>query len=681
MSKFTHGLNSSQQQVVLHTNGPLLVLAGAGSGKTRVLTNRIARLVQEKVCKPSEILAVTFTNKASMEMQERVAAMVSAQAAKAMTLCTFHSLGVRILREHGSAIGINKSFTILDDHQRLATLKEVVRSAGGAKMVDKHEEIGGAISLAKNTSMDPAEYEDKNPETPRFKRIFDAYRKQTISRQTIDFDDLLMLPLELIKNHPDVLEHYRKRYAFISIDEFQDTNSVQLSMARLLAAPSNNIMAVGDDDQGIYSWRGADIGNIISFGSHFPNCKTVVLDKNYRSTQTILEAALAVVGKNRKRTIKNITAAAGTGELITVYKGDDETEEADWVSQTIRSNVDKNIFAFKHHALLFRANAMIRRFEESLRRNKVPYKVFGALSFFDSKEIKDVLSYLRFFANTRDELSLQRVLKVPNRGLAPSTMEKLEEFAGLRKMGLFDAIARHTELDIQAQQHVNCDAFLTFYKTHAPEFEKGNLSVTIRKILAECDYMHLLERASKTEDASDMRRENVEEIIHGLEQFEARNKKSTPTLAGYLQDIALVKNDESEDEKASEYGVKLMTFHKAKGLEFDAVFLCNLDDASFPSPKSISEGGIEEERRLFYVGMTRAKKQLYLTYPHTKDFRKKNMAVTPTRFIREIPEEFLDAAFTQQQASQKQEFMDNFFDTMRQKFAAQSETILKVENE
>jgi DNA helicase II / ATP-dependent DNA helicase PcrA len=669
MSKFLAGLNKSQQKAVSHNKGPLLVLAGAGSGKTRVLTNRIARLVHEKICRPSQILAVTFTNKASLEMQERIAKMATPAAAKAMTICTFHSLGARMLREHGEAIGMRKYFTILDDHQRSAAIKEVVRNAGSVKLAEKHEEIGWAISMAKNTSVDPEKYEQDNPETPRFKRIFEAYRSHNLRRQTVDFDDLLLLPLQLFEQHADILDIYRRRFGFISIDEFQDTNSVQLRLSRLLAAPANNIMAVGDDDQGIYSWRGADIENILSFKAHFPKCTTVVLDVNYRSTAPILEAALAVVGKNRKRTIKNITAAAGEGEPITVYKADDETEEADWIAGSIRDTVQKNRFAFKDHALLVRANAMMRRFEEAMRRAKVPYKVFGALSFFDSKEIKDVLAYLRFFANPADEISLQRVLKVPDRGISKTTMEKLEELAGLRRIGLFEAMQRHSDIDMQPQQHANCRAFCDFFDTHAPQFAKGSLSATVRKILSECNYLQLLQRASKTEDGAQLRRENVEEILSGLSQYESRNKKSAPTLSGYLQELSLVKNDESEDDASQERGVRLMTLHKSKGLEFPVVFLCNLDDSVMPSPKTVAEGRTEEERRLFYVGMTRAKKRLYLTYPATREFRKKIMSVTPCRFINEIPPEYLDASFTKQHEVQKQEFMDNFFADMQKKLA------------
>ncbi len=669
-SPFLRGLNDSQKKVVLHNAGPLLVLAGAGSGKTRVLTNRIARLVTQKICAPSQILAVTFTNKAALEMRERLGKMLTGRVAGAATVSTFHSLGARILRESGEAIGIKKNFTILDDHQRMAAVKEVVRSAGSAKLVEKHEEIGWAISLAKNTSADPERFEQDNPQaSPRFKRIFEAYAAHVIRRQTVDFDDLLLLPFRLFEQHPAVLQLYRDRYGFISIDEFQDTNTVQIRIARLLAAPQNNIMAVGDDDQGIYSWRGADIENIMSFPVHFPGCTTVVLDTNYRSTRTILNASLSVVGQNRKRTVKKIDAAAGDGERIVVYKADDETEEADWIAQTIRDNVTTNRMGFGDHALLVRANAMMRRFEEALRRHKAPYHVVGALSFFDSKEIKDVLAYLRFFANTRDEISLARVLKVPNRGISPFSMEKLEELAGLRKIGLFEAIERHADVEIAAPQHAACDSFLGFYRSHATGFSQGALSATLRAVLDECNYFSLLASASKTDDCAQLRRENVEEILAGLARYEAGGKGRAAGLAGYLQDLALVKNDESENDKESATGVRLMTIHKAKGLEFSAVFLCNLDDSMMPSPQTVAEGRIEEERRLFYVGMTRAKTRLYLTYPHTKEFRKKLVTVTPCRFIREIPQEFVDAEFAEQHEAQKQEYMDNFFEDMKKKLA------------
>jgi superfamily I DNA/RNA helicase len=426
---------------------------------------------------------------------------------------------------------------------------------------------------------------------------------------------------------------------------------------------------VGDDDQGIYSWRGADINNIMSFQVHFPKTTTVVLDINYRSTKPILEAALAVVARNRKRTFKQITAAAGDGEPITVYKADDEIEEAEWICAAIIDHAKTSRFSFKDHALLMRTNAMMRRFEEEMRRKKIPYRVYGAMSFFDRKEIKDVLAYLRFFANTGDETSLARMLKVPDRGIASSTMEKLEELAGKSRMGLWDAMLRHNDADLQPLQHAKCSEVIAFYHVHAPQFAKGELSATMRTILRDCNYMHLLERSSKDNVAADMRGENVEEILRGLEMYEHKMGSRTPTLAGYLQDLSLLKSDESDDEQETHAGVSLMTLHKSKGLEFPVVFLCNLDDTLMPSPRTVDEGNIEEERRLFYVGMTRARKLLFLTYPARKIFRKKDLTVTPCRFIREIPEQYLNTDLMVEHEEKKQEYVTNFFEEMRRKFA------------
>jgi DNA helicase II / ATP-dependent DNA helicase PcrA len=679
MTSFIQGLNTSQKQAVLHTNGPLLVLAGAGSGKTKVLTNRIGRLVHEKKCKAGQILAVTFTNKAALEMQQRMARLVSAKAAKEMTISTFHSLGARILREDGAHIGVHKNFTILDDHQRLAMVKEIIRSSGGKILKDKHEEIGNAISLAKNSSLEENGAGGDEAVTQRFPKIYKAYRAASLKRQTIDFDDLLLLPLRLFEQQPKILEKYRDRYSYISIDEFQDTNAVQLKLAVLLCAPENNIMAVGDDDQGIYSWRGADINNILSFPVYFSGCTKIVLDTNYRSTRSILEGAMAVVSNNRKRTIKNITSAAGDGEAIMLYKADDEEQEVDWISGVIREHVQKNGFALRDHALFMRTNAMMGRFEEGLRRNKIPYCVFGATSFFDRKEVKDVLAYLRFFANTADELSLQRVLKVPDRGIAPSTMEKLDEIASNRRIGLWDAMCRHMDADVAPVQHEHVSAFLSFYHKHAVEFARGHLSQTLRTILNECDYVNLLRRASKDEGAAEFRLENVEEILRGLEQFEKRARGKPASLVEYLRELALIKNDESDDEEGKERGVRIMTLHKAKGLEFPVAFLCNLDDSIFPSPRTVLEGGIEEERRLFYVGMTRAQKLLYLTYPATKEFRKKIIQVTPCRFIREIPPEHLDDDAVKKHDEKKEEFVADFFEGMRKSFAEKGLTPVQEE--
>lgn len=674
MPDFTKGLNDNQKKAVLHTEGPLLVLAGAGSGKTRVLTMRIARLVHEKHCKPEEVLAVTFTNKAAREMKERVAKETSEKIADAMTLCTFHSLGVRILREDGEKIGLKKSFSIIDEHEKIGTLKSIMRANGvrGLKSEDP-EDFASKISLAKNASLDPDQYKEANPEDRKLSRVYNSYNAILLKRQTVDFDDLLLLPLQLFTKNPDVLAKYQTRYRFVSIDEFQDTNAVQMKLASLLALPQNNIMVVGDDDQGIYSWRGAEIQNILSFSSHYRKCTTVILDKNYRSTHQILAGAHAVVSNNRVRKHKEITAVAGDGDPIMHYKGDDEEDEAVWIASKIAEHNEHTSFSYNDHAILLRTNAMMRQYEEELRRQRIPYQINGAMSFYERKEIKDLIAYLRFFANPDDELSMTRVLKVPNKGITPSTLELLDEFAALRRMSLWDAIVRHSELDkISENQHAAISKFVDFFNNFNEKFTNNSLSLTVRELLTETGYLEHLARAYKDEDTQKMRLENINELLHGLEYYEHKFRKKKPTLAGYLQEVALFSSETEEKDEKKQRGVILMTLHKSKGLEFPVVFLAGLDKDYVPSPRAIEEGKIDEERRLFYVGMTRAQKRLFLTYPGTKIFRGKQKTVTPCPFLREIPEEFLDGKIGQKQDEEKMEFIDNFFKEMKTKFTQSS---------
>lgn len=667
MNSLTKGLDKNQKKAVLHNSGPILVLAGAGSGKTRVLTHRIARLVKEKHCKPSEILALTFTNKAAREMQKRIGSLTSKQAAKAMTVSTFHSFGVKILREHGDKLGLKKGFTILNDNERTSTLKSITRSHTASNSKTKHSDFGTIISLAKNASISQKEYKKQNPDKRKENRIYKAYHATLLKRQAVDFDDLLLLPLQLFRNHPEVLEEYRRKYQFISLDEFQDTNTVQMRLTKLLVAPKNNLMVVGDDDQGIYSWRGAEIENIIYFNTNFKNCVTVILDKNYRSTPEIVGGAYGVIAKNQKRKLKEITAVAPHGNPILTYKADDEIDEVEWLVGTILENNKKGTYTFSDHAILFRTNALMRRFEEELRIQRIPYYVQGSMSFFDRKEVKDVFAYLNFFANTDDELSLTRILKVPNKGITKSSVEKLEDLAGLRKMSLWKAFERcEFARGIDGIQKERIEDLVSFYNKYNAKFEEGILSQTIRDLLIENGYMDLLKKAYANDKSLPIRLENIEEIIHGIEIYEKKQKKKA-SLHDYIQKFTLTFNDNSDDNSKKK-GVILMTLHKSKGLEFPVVFLPVLDDAILPSPRSASEGNIEEERRLFYVGMTRAEKRLYLSCPDTKVFRKNTVQVKQCRFIREIPEEFLDGKFGVKEDIENDKEQDDFFAMMRNKF-------------
>jgi DNA helicase-2/ATP-dependent DNA helicase PcrA len=482
------GLNSSQKKAVAHNSGPLLVLAGAGSGKTRVLTLRIARLVHEKKCNPEEVLALTFTNKAAREMRERIGSLTSKKAGEAMTVSTFHSLGVKILREDGHLIGLKRSFSILGDHERNATLRSVMRTSGIRGLKDEDpDKLANRISLAKNAALEPDAFKQQNPDETKIHRLYMNYRKVLIARQSVDFDDLLLFPLLIFRNHADVLAKYRKRYTYLSIDEFQDTNAAQMELVSLMAEPRNNVFAVGDDDQGIYSWRGADIANILSFTTRYEKCPLVILDKNYRSTGNIFKGASAVIAHNRHRTVKNVKAVAADGDPIMHYVGDDEEEEATWIADTIQFHFKHSSFNYSDHAILLRTNALMRRFEDALRRAKIPYKITGGMSFFERKEIKDIVSYMRFFSNQNDELSLMRVLKVPDRGIAPSTLEALDELAANRKMSLWEVILRHTELpSLASQQSAALAGFITFQNKFTEISSGPRLAGPFRQMIEEC---------------------------------------------------------------------------------------------------------------------------------------------------------------------------------------------------
>ncbi|MBN1980897.1 MAG: UvrD-helicase domain-containing protein, partial [Chitinivibrionales bacterium] len=568
MQHLLEKLDYQQREAVLHTHGPILVLAGAGSGKTRVLTYRIARLVLEKHCAADQILAVTFTNKAAREMQNRIADLLTPKIAQAMTIATFHSFGARILRDHGTLMNIGSNFTIIDDSDRVSTLKSVMRLCGKTAKKEDYAEYGTSISLAKNGSLDPEQFKEKNPDQLRTIRIYKAYTAALLKRQSVDFDDLLLLPLKILRSNPTLVTAYRKKYTFIAVDEFQDTNATQMALTQILAAPANNLMVVGDDDQSIYSWRGAEIDNILSFPSQFKGCKVVILDKNYRSTPAIVDAASHLISHNQKRKLKKVIAVSRESTPIITFKADDEAEEMAWIIQMIQENQSNNLFSLNDHALLFRTNTLIAKFEEEFRIQRIPYKVQGAMSFYERKEVKDVIAYLRFFANTHDELSLERILKVPNKGITASSLEKIEELAMLRKISLWEAFEQFADCTgIEPNQQEKIGSLVNFYKKYAAAFHLGHLSQTFIDMLAECGYKELLKQSYKNEPSLQFRLENIEQIEQSLASYEKRRAAGLPTLAGYLHECALISNDEEDDTKPKK-GVTLMTLHKAKGLEF-----------------------------------------------------------------------------------------------------------------
>jgi len=672
MHDYTATLDDRQADAVLHTHGPLLVLAGAGSGKTRVLTHRIARLVGEKHCEASEILALTFTNKAAKEMRKRVAGQTSKTEANQMTICTFHSLGVKILREFGQYLKLSANFTILSDNERLSTLKMIMRSSGKTVAQEDPDVFGTAISLAKNGNLSPDAYGDMNPDQRKVVKVYSAYQKMLMKRQSVDFDDLLLLPIKLFTEHPRALEKFRSKYKFISVDEFQDTNTVQMKLTRMIVHPHYNLMVVGDDDQGIYSWRGAEIENIINFPRHFKGTKTVILNKNYRSTEQIVNGANGVVARNSKRKVKDIISFAGKGEPIVTYKAENELKEVEWIVEQIFEFERLGMFEFGKQAILFRANAQMRRFEEELRSRRIPYKIQGGSSFFDRKEVKDILSYLNFFSNTEDELSMARVLTVPHKGIAPSTIGKLEDLAGMYKCSLWEAFQKYEEIrdEIDPNQYMSVEKFVGFTEEFIHRFSSQAPSIALRELLKQIQYVELVQAAYKKEKSLEMRLENIQEMISALEHYEHK-RGDDAGLSGFLQNLTL---KSGEKEEGPPRGVTLMTLHKSKGLEFPVVFMPILDDAVMPSKRSREEGKLEEERRLFYVGMTRAEKRLFLTFPKVKLIAKNEVKVTPSRFLHEIPEDCLDGPIGQQQDEEFQSFKDDFFKKMQNQFGGGEES-------
>ncbi|MCL2845607.1 MAG: ATP-dependent helicase [Chitinivibrionia bacterium] len=698
-------LDERQKEAVLHTHGPLLILAGAGSGKTRVLTSRTERLIKEKIAKPEEILALTFTNKAAKEMKERISKAVGEDAAERMTVGTFHSLGVKILREYGKHLNLHENFTILSENDQISTIKTAVRDIGTKKLAEiPPEDLLREISNAKNAGIYPEDLKN-DPEKKSVAKLYELYCKILNKRKSVDFDDLLLLPLKLFSQKEDVLQKFRSKYKFVSVDEFQDTNSVQLKLVRMIAEPHNNLMVVGDDDQGIYSWRGAEIKNILNFATVL-HAKTVVLNRNYRSSQQIVDGANAMVCKNVRRKTKDIVSVIGKGEPICAYKAHDEDDEVKFVVDKVKEFTgangaehltdisdmdDETKLAFKRIkeitaanlagerqtsvkyenneiALLFRTNLLMRRFEDGFRKAGIPYIIHGGKSFYDRREVKDIFSYLSFFANKFDELSLLRTVQVPNKGITASTISAIEEQAGQKKLSLWDSFEACAEgkeiagaaLRINVVQSENLKNYVKFMQKYAKKFSEGGqrLSKTLREMIDELKYVDMLKKTEEDEKKLEFRLESIEEIVKMLENYEA-GKGNFATLGAFLQNISLAWGDKSSE--FTKKSVVFMTMHKSKGLEFPVVFIPILEDGLVPSKKSLDEGKIEEERRLFYVSMTRAKERLFLSFSRFKQVRNRAVEIKPCRFLDEIPVECLDGKIGEKQDEEYKLILDEMF--------------------
>jgi DNA helicase-2/ATP-dependent DNA helicase PcrA len=653
------GLNPQQRKAVLATDGPLLLLAGAGSGKTRVLTQRIAYLLKEKNVAPWSILALTFTNKAAREMKDRISAIAGPDA-EDIWISTFHSMCVRMLRRDIDQLGYNRNFTILDSADQVSVVKQCQKELNIDPKKYDPRAVLGFISSAKNELKTPEQYGDMimGPVEQVAQRVYTLYQKKLKSNNSLDFDDLIMKTIQLFKEAPEVLEFYQKKFRYVHVDEYQDTNRAQYILVKMLAAGYQNICVVGDSDQSIYRWRGADITNILNFEKDYPNARTILLEQNYRSTKKILEAANKVISKNISRKPKNLWTENEEGHPIRYYTADSEHTEAYYIVDQIQKAIDRGR-DYRDIAILYRTNAQSRVIEEVFVKSGIPYNIVGGTKFYDRKEIKDMLAYLRLVSNPDDDLSLTRIINVPKRGIGAGTVEKIAAYAAQQGISMYKAIQEVDQIGLSARF---TSAVVEFARLIAElESMQEYLSVTelAEEVLKRTEYREELRREGTLEARS--RIENIDEFLSVTMEFERTNEEKT--LVAFLTDLALVadidKLDESEEDRGN--AVVMMTLHSAKGLEFPVVFLVGMEEGIFPHSRALfEEVEMEEERRLAYVGITRAEQELFLTRALMRTLYGQTKMNPPSRFIEEIPEHLLQPEGTvQERLSMRQSRMDN----------------------
>lgn len=604
-------LNAEQREAVFHTEGPLLILAGAGSGKTRVLTHRIAYLIEEKGINPWNILAITFTNKAAGEMRERVDDIVGF-GSESIWVSTFHSTCVRILRRHIDRLGYDNNFTIYDSDDQKTLMKDVCKLLQIDTKTYRERTILSAISSAKDEMVTPEEYELNAYGDFSKKKIAEAYKeyeRQLKANNALDFDDLLVKTVQLFQTQPEILEYYQDRFRYIMVDEYQDTNTVQFKLISLLAAKYKNLCVVGDDDQSIYKFRGANIQNILSFEKEFEHTKVIKLEQNYRSTSTILDAANAVIKNNVGRKAKSLWTENGEGEKIQFRQFDTAYDEAEYIVGDIRERVDNGKAAYCDHAVLYRTNAQSRLFEEKMITANIPYKIVGGVNFYARKEIKDLLAYLKTIDNGKDDLAVRRIINVPKRGIGLTTVNRITEAAQQRGISFYEALCSADLVPGLGRSISKLESFAAMIEYFRKEAEHLSITELMEEILTETGYVEELK--AEGEEEAEARLQNIDEFLNKIAAYEESCEEELPTLSGFLEEVALVADIDSLDEE-SDY-VVLMTLHSAKGLEFPYVYLAGMEDGIFPSYMTITADDpteIEEERRLCYVGITRAKKNL-----------------------------------------------------------------------
>lgn len=637
-------LNEPQREAVLHTDGPLLILAGAGSGKTRVLTHRIAYLIDERGVNPWNILAITFTNKAAEEMRQRVDSLVSF-GAESIWVSTFHSACVRILRRFIDRLGYDNRFTIYDTDDQKTLMKEVCRKVDIDTKVYKERNLLAAVSSAKNEMILPDEFElNAGGDFGQLKiaKVYREYEAQLKANNALDFDDLLVKTVQLLETQSDVLEYYQERFRYIMVDEYQDTNTVQFRLVRLLAGKYRNLCVVGDDDQSIYKFRGANIRNILDFEHEFPDAHVVRLEQNYRSTGNILNAANGVIRNNRNRKEKTLWTDNGDGEKIQLRQFDTAFDEAEYIAEDIKKEVQEGA-SYNDSAVLYRTNAQSRLFEEKFIAMNIPYKIVGGINFYARREIKDLLAYLKTVDNGQDDLAVRRIINVPKRGIGLTTINRIQESADERGIGFYEALLAPDLIPGVGRSASKLDSFAALIEYFKGQTEKESITDLLREIIEKTGYVESLEAEDKVEAES--RIENIDELVNKAAAYEedCQDRGEEASLSGFLEEVALVADIDSLDED-QDY-VVLMTLHSAKGLEFPHVYLAGMEDGLFPSYMTITSDDnedLEEERRLCYVGITRAEEKLTLTCARRRMVRGETQFNKMSRFIKEIPMELID---------------------------------------
>lgn len=649
------GMNEKQQEAVLHTEGPLLILAGAGSGKTRVLTHRTAYLIEEMGVNPYNIMAITFTNKAAGEMRERIDEMVG-YGSESIWVSTFHSTCVRILRRFIDHIGFSTNFTIYDSDDQKTLMKDICKRLKIDTKIYKERMFLNVISHAKDELVDPVTFSlqaQGDYTKQRQAAVYQEYQAALRSNNALDFDDLIVKTVELFKTDAEVLDYYNEKFRYIMVDEYQDTNTAQFELIRLLARKYHNLCVVGDDDQSIYKFRGANIHNILNFEKEFPDAAVIKLEQNYRSTSNILNAANGVIKNNIGRKEKVLWTENPVGDKIDFRQFDTAYEEADYIASDIEKKVRTGKYRYRDCAVLYRTNAQSRLFEERFIVSNIPYKIVGGVNFYARKEIKDLLAYLKTIDNAQDDLAVRRIINVPKRGIGATTLTRVQDFAYEKEISFYTALKMADDIPSLGRSATKIKPFVTFIQAMRSKLEYFTVSQILEDIIEETGYVRELE-AEDTDEAK-ARIENIDELLTKVVTYE--QSEENPTLSGFLEEVALVADIDSLDEE-SDY-VVLMTLHSAKGLEFPQVYLAGMEEGLFPSYMSIVSDNpteeIEEERRLCYVGITRAKENLSVTCARSRMIRGEMQYNRVSRFVKEIPSELLAGTVAPERKNREEE--------------------------